>query len=288
MGSVQFQIVPCSSLYFFSRSLGPFQCLVNVNYKVLICCTCLFQSSSLFFVYFGFICLQFSSVSNFHRDSRGWRWSLIFAHLFSCVVGKKEHSKQISLAYVGSARTVWITLGLSQLSWWHVLPWSTLLRFRFSGTPQRHRLGYAFCAFPRSEQLRRSGAWWAVHLNHLGGLYILITSMVLAAQCPGYAARAPSQVCHVSPVGSWSQAVTLLADVNHPGSQEDLVSNWESAHSLVEDASLWGRDCPLPTGSGCPTPASLPPVGEGASPQPPSSPLVFAQSFPLWAGQAAP
>ena len=30
--------------------------------------------------------------------------------------------------------------------------------------------------------------------------------------------------------------MTLLADVNHPGSQEDLVSNWEPAHSLVEDA----------------------------------------------------
>ena len=28
----------------------------------------------------------------------------------------------------------------------------------------------------------------------------------------------------------------LLVDVNHPGSQEDLVSNWEPAHSLVEDA----------------------------------------------------
>ena len=30
--------------------------------------------------------------------------------------------------------------------------------------------------------------------------------------------------------------MTLLADVNHTGSQEDLVSNWEPAHSLVEDA----------------------------------------------------
>ena len=30
--------------------------------------------------------------------------------------------------------------------------------------------------------------------------------------------------------------MTLLADVNHPGSQEDLVSNWELAHSLIEDA----------------------------------------------------
>ena len=30
--------------------------------------------------------------------------------------------------------------------------------------------------------------------------------------------------------------VTVLGDVNHPGSQEDLVSNWEPACSLVEDA----------------------------------------------------
>jgi len=29
--------------------------------------------------------------------------------------------------------------------------------------------------------------------------------------------------------------VTLLADINCPGSQEDLVSNWETAHSLVKD-----------------------------------------------------
>ena len=33
--------------------------------------------------------------------------------------------------------------------------------------------------------------------------------------------------------------MTLLADVNHLGSQEDLVSNWEPAHSLVEDAVSW-------------------------------------------------
>ena len=48
VGSVQFQIVPGSSLYLFSRSIGPLQCLVNVNYRVLICCICHFQSSSVF------------------------------------------------------------------------------------------------------------------------------------------------------------------------------------------------------------------------------------------------
>ena len=35
---------------------------------------------------------------------------------------------------------------------------------------------------------------------------------------------------------SWSQAATLLEDVSHPGSQENVVSSLEPAHSLVEDA----------------------------------------------------
>ena len=69
VGSVQFQIVPCSSLYFFSRFIGPFQCLVNAHYRVLICYTCHFQNGSLFFVYFGFFCLQVSLVSNFCPDT---------------------------------------------------------------------------------------------------------------------------------------------------------------------------------------------------------------------------
>ena len=69
-----------------------------------------------------------------------------------------------------------------------------------------------------------------------GDLYVLISSLVSATQFPGWATRAPSQVCHVSPLGSWSLAVTLLEDVNQAGSQEDLVSNWEPAPNLVEDA----------------------------------------------------
>ena len=91
----------------------------------------------------------------------------------------------------------------------------------------------ASCALPKSEQLRRPGAWWAhsprwaVHL---------ITSLVPAPQFPGCSARAPSQVCCVSLLGSWSLTATLLVDVNRPGSQENLVSNQEPTHSLVEDA----------------------------------------------------
>ena len=45
--------------------------VVGANYRVLICCTCHFQSDSLFFVYFGFLCLQVSSVSNFRPDTLG-------------------------------------------------------------------------------------------------------------------------------------------------------------------------------------------------------------------------
>ena len=55
VGSVQFQIVPCSTLY-FSMSIDPFQCLVDVNYRVLICCTCHFQSSSLLFILASSVC----------------------------------------------------------------------------------------------------------------------------------------------------------------------------------------------------------------------------------------
>ena len=79
----------------------------------------------------------------------------------------EEHCKQISLTCVGSARSVWATLDLpssrrvcfpslhcsgsrllcGELSevgpGLHALPRSKLLRFSFSGTPQRHRLGWA-------------------------------------------------------------------------------------------------------------------------------------------------
>ena len=52
--------------------------------------------------------------------------------------------------------------------------------------------------------------------------------------------------------------MTLLAGVSHPESQEDLVSSWEPAHSLVEDAisvaevaadpCLWLKPASLPLG----------------------------------------
>ena len=107
---------------------APFN-VVNANYRVLFCCTCHFQSSSIFFVYFGFHCLQISSVCNFCPDTRGQRCSFIQAHLFNCAVGREEHCKQISLACMG-------VLGVSGLHWVFpsftvcVLSHSTLLRLQ--------------------------------------------------------------------------------------------------------------------------------------------------------------
>ena len=88
--------------------------------------------------------------------------------MFSTAVGREEHCKQISLASVGSARSVWATLALPPLTGvcaflaytvqvpgcsagelskvgpgLRALSKSEPLRFRFSGTPQRHRLGWA-------------------------------------------------------------------------------------------------------------------------------------------------
>ena len=111
----------------FSRSVV--SCLVNFKYMFLICCTCHFQSGSLFFVYFFFLCLQVFSVSNCCPDTRGWRWSLILAHLFSCVVGRKEHCKQISLV-CGDCFAVYGPHWVCPSSGKHVISRSTLLRLQ--------------------------------------------------------------------------------------------------------------------------------------------------------------
>ena len=80
----------------------------------------------------------------------------------------------------------------------------------------------------------------------LPGEVRLIASFIPAARFPGCTAGASSQVCHMSLLGSRSLFAILLADVNCPGSQEDLVSNWGPAHSLVEDAISEAEICPFP------------------------------------------
>ena len=150
-------------------------------------------------------------------------------HLFrltcSVVLWGGKNTANISLVCMGSARSVWTTLGLPQLTA-HVLSQSTLLRLHVvlhgscpkralgfvhflalscsgSGSQVLHKgtdsVGLAFCALPRPRELRPP-----VLGEHTvpGRLCILITSLVPASWFPGYATRVLSQVCHVSPLGS--------------------------------------------------------------------------------------
>ena len=112
VGSIQFQIVPSFSLYLFSRSIGPLQFLVSVNYRVLTCCTCHFQSGSLF-VYFGLF-LQVSSVSNFCPDTRRRRCQACLGSVVQLCCGE-GHCKQILLVCMGTTRNVWTTRSFPQL-----------------------------------------------------------------------------------------------------------------------------------------------------------------------------
>ena len=83
----------------------------------------------------------------------------------------------------------------------------------------------------------------------------------------------------MSPLESWPQAVTLLADVNHPGSQEDEVSSWESAQSFVEDAISGAEIAEAPCLLALAV-TSLP-LCLWVRGEPASSPLVLVQSFVL-------
>ena len=117
----------------------------------------------------------------------------------------------------------------------HALPRSKSLRF--SGVLQGPRPRWALHFVP-SPGPSHSGDWVLGKHTVPGGPCILCTSLVPATQSPGRTARAPSWVCRVSPLGSWSQTLTLLADVNYSGSQEDVVNNfnlltlWWSIRSL--------------------------------------------------------
>ena len=187
---------------------------------------------------------------------RGWWWPFIYPHLFSCAVEREAHCKQIPLACVGSACSGWAILGWPQPK---AACTSEVHTAQAPGCSAMAPLqvGPAVHALLRSELLMFLGALqghrprWAVRLcpsqvwtvQATGCLVNALFQVGHASYAPppsrplGFpgAPRAQSQVCCVSPLGSWPQAVALLADVIHPQSQEDVVSNWQPAHSLVED-----------------------------------------------------
>ena len=139
-------------------------------------------------------------------------------------MGREKHCKQISLACVGSSRSVSATLSLphtlsmcafpvytaqasdcsaAELSkvgpGLGALPSPKPLRFRFSGTPQRHSLGWACFLCPSKVQAAQATRCLAS--TNSPGAVCLITSPIPATRFPGCAAGAPSQVCRVSLLG---------------------------------------------------------------------------------------
>ena len=120
-------------------------------------------------------------MSNFRPDTRGRRWSLVQVRLFSPAVGKGGTADKSHWPVWGALAVFW-PHGICPRSRVCVLSPSTLLRlqaalqgagpalrglprrkplrFRFSGTPQKHRLGWAcVLCLPRPEQLKQPGAW---------------------------------------------------------------------------------------------------------------------------------
>ena len=100
-----------------------------------------------------------------------------------------------------------------------VLPRSKQLRFMFSGTPQRYRLGWACILCPSQVQAAQVTRCLVSAVTPRLGVH-LITFSIPAAQFSVCTMGTPFQL-----LGSWSLATTLLADVNRPASQEVLISN---------------------------------------------------------------
>ena len=135
-------------------------------------------------------------------------------------MGRGKHHKQISLAFVVSDRSVWATLALPPLmvcvlSWSKVgpglraLPRSKLLRFRFSGTPQRHRIGWACVLCPTQVQAAQVTRYLVSTLSQLDGAsyHLPGPSHSVSWMC---SKRAVSGVPCIS--SGW-----LISDCNPPG-----------------------------------------------------------------------
>ena len=206
---------------------------LSINCRVLICCTCHFQSSSSFFVYFGFFCLQVSSGSNIHPDTRLWRWPLIQAHLFSCVVGREGHCKQIPLACMGSAHSGWTTLCLPQLKV------ACTFRVHTAQAPwcsARALSKWAVC-FVHFPCLICSGFWLLRKDTDPDGLFVLCPSQVWATQVTGCLVSALFQVDYMSYSPPWSWLLSFLVCCKSTTPGVPFVSSWE----LISGCDTPGR-----------------------------------------------
>ena len=171
VGSVHFRIVPCSDLY-FSRSIGP-SYVVGTHYRVLTYSTCHFQCGSLC----SSFCLLVSSMSDFHPDTRGAVVDTFLGSLVQSCCGEggtlqTNNTGMCSqcLSHTGPAPTHGACTFPAHTAQALVCFTGNCLRLAMgcmhlpglsrsgSGTPVVPKgtdsVGPAFCALPRSEQLR--------------------------------------------------------------------------------------------------------------------------------------
>ena len=118
----------------------------------------------------------------------------------------------------------------------HALPRSKLLRFRFLGTPQRRRLGWAYILC--SSQIQTVQVTRCL-VSAVAPSWRLcpVASPVPAAWFSGYTMGMPSQVCCVSLLGAdlWLRPSQQMLTIQHP---KKFWLATKPACSLVEEASL--------------------------------------------------
>ena len=83
----------------------------------------------------------------------------------------------------------------------HALSRSKLLRFRFSCTPQRHRLSWVCVFCPSQVSAAQATRFLVSTLSQEGGESYHLPCPS-PSRFPGCTARVPSQLCHMSPLGS--------------------------------------------------------------------------------------
>ena len=147
--------------------------------------------------------------------------------MFSYVVGQKEYCKQISLACVGSAHSVWSTLGLPKLK---VACASRVYTAQAIGCSAGvlSKVGLPFRAPLRSKLLRFLGT---PHRHRPGWACVLCPSQARAAQATRCLASALSQVSCSSYSPPWFWLLSF------PGVQQE--------HCLRCAMCLWGADLRL-------------------------------------------
>ena len=194
---------------------------------ILIRCTCNFQSGSLFFVYFGFLCKCIQClISTLTQGGEGGHLfrltcSIVLRRgrntasnyhwcVWGVLAGSGPHPAHgVCVFPVYSAQAPGCSAGeLSKAGpGFHALPGSKQLRFRFSGTPQRHRLGWAHVLCHSQVQAVQVTRCLASTLSQVG--------------CASYYLPSPSR--SVSRVRSESAYSSVLCV-----SSGELISGWDN------------------------------------------------------------